>query len=252
MQPTNRIDAIYQQPGFLALQGTTIDVDKHRHRALQLLLPGPGGCEARVADQAFTTHQALLLNSQVAHGVASEEALILLADPACHLGKRLQQKLAGADFLLLDDTSPATPSLPSAPYTASESSIHGYLQALGLAGCTRLHLEPRITLLLEQVHRAFAEGRGDTINLAWALGQVPLSSSRFQHLFRAQLGMPWRAWLAWTRLLHAAELTMAGATLTEAAIAAGFSDSAHFSHTFKALFGITPARVTLPPAAPQG
>jgi AraC-like DNA-binding protein len=38
-----------------------------------------------------------------------------------------------------------------------------------------------------------------------------------------------------------------GGNLTEASIHAGFTDSAHFSHTFKAMFGNAPSTILLQP-----
>ena len=53
-------------------------------------------------------------------------------------------------------------------------------------------------------------------------------------------GLP--AWFfLWCRLRAAAEIAMRGSSLTEAAHAAGFADSAHLSRTFRSMFGIAPS-----------
>ena len=65
-----------------------------------------------------------------------------------------------------------------------------------------------------------------------------LSESRFSHLFTKETGLPFRTYVLWRRLMQAVERRAAGATLTEAAHQAGFSDSAHFSRTFLRMFGI--------------
>ena len=71
-------------------------------------------------------------------------------------------------------------------------------------------------------------------------GFVGLSAGRLGHLFHDQLGLPYPAWRRWTRLRHAIDQVRAGATLTQAAHAAGFADSAHLTRTCRAMFGITP------------
>ena len=70
---------------------------------------------------------------------------------------------------------------------------------------------------------------------------VGLSPGRTRHLFVQQTGLPFRTYLLWLRLNRAVELYAGGASLTEAAHAAGFSDSAHLSRTFHRMFGIAAA-----------
>jgi AraC-like DNA-binding protein len=68
-----------------------------------------------------------------------------------------------------------------------------------------------------------------------------LSVSRFQHLFREQVGVPFRRYRAWARMRIAIEAIVAGANFTAAAHAAGFSDQPHFNHDFRRTFGAPPS-----------
>jgi len=72
--------------------------------------------------------------------------------------------------------------------------------------------------------------------------RVYLSPSRFRHLFRRELGMSVQAYLRWQRLLVALRTSARGASLTAAAHAAGFADSAHLTRVFRATFGAQPSR----------
>jgi AraC family transcriptional regulator len=65
-----------------------------------------------------------------------------------------------------------------------------------------------------------------------------LSESRFSHLFVAEVGLPFRTYMLWQRLMRAVEGISAGTSLTAAAHNAGFADSAHFSRTFHRMFGL--------------
>ncbi len=229
--------------GCLAIRGTSVDAVGHTHRALQLIVP----IEAQeylldIAGTRQKDSRAALINSRTRHALQANDILVLLIDPACHLGKVLgKQLLNGRDHHFFAHARAAM----TANCTLDKALIDSILSALGLPVCRERHIEPRIQRLTELVLHMFKAGDGDQVNLDWAAAQVHLSRSRLQHVFRDQLDMPWRAWLLWQRLLHAALLAANGAPLTESAIAAGFSDAAHFSRTFKSTFGITPSAISL-------
>jgi AraC-like DNA-binding protein len=79
------------------------------------------------------------------------------------------------------------------------------------------------------------------IGLADAADLVGLSKARLRHLFVEQTGLPFRTYLLWLRLTKGLEAFAAGASLTDAAHDAGFADSAHFSRTFRRMFGTAAA-----------
>lgn len=79
--------------------------------------------------------------------------------------------------------------------------------------------------------------------LAQTAAQVHLSPGRLRHLFVAQTGTSYRAYLLWLRLLDAVRAFSAGASWTDAAHTAGFADSAHLSRTFKRMFGFSPVMI---------
>jgi AraC-like DNA-binding protein len=68
-----------------------------------------------------------------------------------------------------------------------------------------------------------------------------LSTSRFLHLFKAQMGIPLRRYRLWNRMGAAVSAFRDGVSLTEAAHAAGFASSAHFSAAFRDMFGMMPS-----------
>ena len=76
---------------------------------------------------------------------------------------------------------------------------------------------------------AIEESVGRSPTLARVAQEVHLSPSRLRHLLVEQTGAGFRAHVRWRRLLCVWTLVRAGASLTEAAHAAGFSDSAHLS-----------------------
>ena len=85
----------------------------------------------------------------------------------------------------------------------------------------------------------------ETIVILKALTEVAgvafLSPSRFRHLFAEQTGMGLRQYILWRRFVSVWEHRMNGASLAEAAHAAGFADSAHLARTSRRMIGIPPS-----------
>ncbi len=82
---------------------------------------------------------------------------------------------------------------------------------------------------------------GQAVTLAEVARAANLSPGRFRHLFVQETGMPLRTYVVWRRLLHVWTLVTQGETLSSAAHAAGFSDSAHLSRTARTMFGLPPS-----------
>jgi AraC-like DNA-binding protein len=65
-----------------------------------------------------------------------------------------------------------------------------------------------------------------------------------RHLFVEQTGLAYKTYVLWLRLVRALQVYAEGRNLTEAAHAAGFADSAHFSRAFKRNFGLPATTLT--------
>ncbi|MBB6343102.1 AraC-like DNA-binding protein [Pseudomonas fluvialis] len=73
--------------------------------------------------------------------------------------------------------------------------------------------------------------------------QAGLSVPRLTQLFRETLGISMRRYRQWHRLFVTTCGVARGQSLTHAAIEAGFTDSAHFSHTFRSIIGMKPSEM---------
>lgn len=90
-----------------------------------------------------------------------------------------------------------------------------------------------------------ATRREPRVSLSEAGAIAGLSAGRLRHLFVEETGLPFKTYVLWLRLMRAVEVIAAGASLTEAAHAACFSDLAHFSRTFRRMFGVSPAAIAI-------
>lgn len=106
-------------------------------------------------------------------------------------------------------------------------------------GFESLPADERITSIVASLLREPAL-ESETARLAARAG---LSVSRFQHLFKATTGVPVRRFRLWARMRHAIAMSVAGATITHAALEAGFSSPAHFASAFREMFGMAPTQL---------
>jgi AraC-like DNA-binding protein len=100
-------------------------------------------------------------------------------------------------------------------------------------------VDPRIAAAVKRLR----DNPGDRPSLAEVARGAGLSASRFRHLFVAATGVPYRRFLIWTGMGEAMRAARAGVDLTTAAHQGGFSSSAHFSSTFRQMFGLAPSEL---------
>jgi AraC-like DNA-binding protein len=101
------------------------------------------------------------------------------------------------------------------------------------------NLNPRVKQALQVIH----ETSGRELTLEFIARHVFLSESRISHLFKREVGIPIQRYLLWYKLAQAAFNIGKGLSLTDAAEEAGFADSAHFSRSFRVMFGVTPSQI---------
>ncbi|MBW0433531.1 helix-turn-helix transcriptional regulator [Leptospira yasudae] len=102
-------------------------------------------------------------------------------------------------------------------------------------------LEKAIDERIQKIAQRIRTEMPDSIRMKEIGKDFSVSEDRLIRLFKENLGIPLRRYLLWVRILEAAKLLKDGKSITEAAHAAGFSDSAHFTRTFKENFGFVPS-----------
>ncbi len=218
----------------------------HAHHSYQLVVALQG---ALVLDDEsgmrFSGSAALIppgARHAVAAGCAASVLLHLMPEEPAGRGLRALQLEAadapgwGRSGVALQALLPL--ALPTR-WDQAEALAQRMLQTLGAGSVRPLPVHPAITRLLRELPQLLDE---DVRTPALA-ARVGLSAGRLSHLFGAEVGLPLRPYVLWLRLQRAAERLQAGATLTDAAHAAGFSDSAHLSHVFRRTFGLAPSEV---------
>jgi len=97
-------------------------------------------------------------------------------------------------------------------------------------------IDPRIASVLEDIRNdpSLATTAQDCANA------VGLSFSRFLHLFKAEVGTPFRSLRTWKRARSLLHHVTRDTNLVHVALDTGYPDSTHFSHSIRHVYGLKP------------
>ncbi|MEW6348029.1 MAG: AraC family transcriptional regulator [Thermodesulfobacteriota bacterium] len=233
-------------PGCALLLGTVDDASPHSHHALQVAIAINGTFVLETPTKRCECGSAVIAPNQLHRFLGGgKQQLIILLDAESAVAQRIQSAMCEAspvgefDIKILepfiDDLSASFGELPDC--RAMGDLSQRILSALARGVSMPRTSDPRIQSALDFMKRQ-PELRARLEVVAEA---VALSEGRLVHLFREQVGIPMRRYLLWLRLIRAIDNLFDHVSLTTAAHNAGFADSAHFTRTFRRMFGITPS-----------
>jgi AraC-like DNA-binding protein len=227
--------------------GAASDTTPHLHHAIQIcvalsgrirLRPGPGSRWRRHGGAVIRSHQRHQLDG------SGREVVIAYLEPESQEGRRLAvedspiRAIAPATAEAIRATAAAALSSDVSQKTATRL-FEEILTRLGAGPERRGALDDRVRQVLLAVREDPAR-RWRVAEMAEAAG---LPSRRFREIFAFQVGLSCRQYLLWTRLDSTLRELARGASLTEAALAAGFADAAHLTRTFRRMVGIPPSAI---------
>lgn len=239
----NELPAIrlYLWPHRFLYLGPGMDAGMHHHHAAQLCVGLDGPLRLRsAAEMKWDENQAFYVPPDEPHefiATATSTAIIYV-------------EAESAEFAALQGTAAIRAADPGSSViealqqlaAAGGSVEHANTVCLAWMGLTeaaqqRCMLDPRIVDSLALIRARLDQ----PMHLSALAAALSMSPSWLSHQFTEQVGMPLRRYVLWQRLWRAVELALKGNTLTEAAHAAGFSDSSHLSRTFRRTFGVAPS-----------
>lgn len=223
--------------------------DLHAHHAVQIVIGLGGQFRLWLADEELSA-PCVAVAPDAPHSFDAQGAYaILFVEPESRAGRAIiastfkdgdLRALPPSSFEGLDAQLAALGRTP--PPMAEELAELGQALVEGLA---RGEAHGPIDARIRDVVRWVARDQDEPIILEAAARVARLSPSRFSHLFVEQTGLSFKTYLLWVRLTRAVGLMTEGLSLTAVAHEAGFSDSAHFSRTFRRMFGVAPANLKL-------
>lgn len=226
--------------------------ERHTHHAHQIALALEGEFRFRTTRSApWGAYQAVIVASHCAHEFELDGIAVahLFVEPESLEGRALARRFPPLAVSALPpaEARQASDALLRAvregaddyALKATARAAVAQLAATGVVDPATRQVDARIARALEFV----AAKVRTAVSLSEAAEAAALSPSRFRHLFVQETGSSFRAYLLWLRLNLAIEAATAGASWTEAAHAAGFSDSSHLTRTHKRMFGIEPTAI---------
>ncbi len=235
--------------GIALFIGNLRDNSTHRHHAIQLCI---------ALDKPFLLihesksglYHTYIIASDTFHQFQSDEGrnILLLIEPESTEGRHLssiynvKSPLACLESLMdplqMDQLTRLAGDGQLTCDMAKKISTH-ILSTLGFVKIEPVVNDSRIqkALILMQ------EMETKKISTKALAAELAISETRLIHLFKNNIGIPIRPYLRWLRLIEAVKHIISGISLTEAAHASGFADSAHLSRTFRLMFGFSPSDI---------
>jgi AraC-like DNA-binding protein len=233
--------------GSLWVSRATGATGSHAHHAMQITLAPEHPVRLRgEADPEWRQGRAFIVMPHARHqfdGCGRDVAMVFV-EPETAVGRALMSRYGDSALAAIPEDAVVEMAcflLQGLDGKASDEALVAAAKRIveRLAGEIPMAptVDPRIVTALGWMRERLAS----PIALAQAAAAVHLSPSRFRHLFVAQTGISFRAYLLWARVGTAMVSAMAGVSWTAAAQDAGFADSAHFSRTCRRMFGIAPS-----------
>jgi AraC-like DNA-binding protein len=232
--------------GFLAIGKSDWGViPPHSHHAIQIVIGIDQDMAIKGAGGHWRPGRGIIVRHDVEHSYDGKGALgaMIFVDPESYEGAWLQTALT-EDITVVPDTrsgvcAAALSTFVEKPFESMEIGdlIRHCVLALCAGAPPSRRLDDRVTKVLTAIQAA------DDLRLSIedAAAVAFLSPSRFAHLFKQQVGLPFRRYMLWRKLTRAMLAIGKERTIAAAAHASDFADAAHLTRTFYQMFGIPPS-----------
>jgi AraC family transcriptional regulator len=220
-------------------------VPPHAHHAIQIALAIDGAVSLQGGRGDWRTGRGFIVRADAVHSYKPNGSLVAMTfvDPESAEGAWLSSSLR-ADITLVPEARlaacvPELKRLVDQPFESMgiPELIRHCVHALCAGVPPSRRMDERVTRVLAAI-RGSDELR---ISIDDAAAMAFLSPSRFAHLFKQQVGLPFRRYMLWRKLTRAMLVIGRAQTISTAAHEADFSDAAHLTRTFYQMIGLAPS-----------
>ena len=231
-------------PAALFLWGPGSWADLHKHHCVQLVMALSGTIRFRERQrQRWTRCDAVLVRPDARHEVDARGTNVMIAfvDPESELGAALSARPGSHVAPIPAATVAEWRAQLGKPASITAARVEPWVTQTLLRERRSQSIDHRVKRVLRALPNKLAQA--EVVSLDALAASVKLSPSRFLHLFTTSVGVPLRPYVLWLRLQCGARELARGTSVADAAFAAGFSDAAHFTRTFRRMIGATPSQV---------
>lgn len=220
-------------------------VPPHAHHAIQIAMAIDGEVAIQGERGDWRPGRGFIVRADAVHSYQPRGSLVamIFVDPESTEGAWLSTSLRQAITLVpearLDRCLLELKRLVDQPFESMgvPELIKHCVQALCAGVPPSRRLDDRVTRVLAAI-RSSDQLR---ISIDEAAAMAFLSPSRFAHLFKQQVGLPFRRYMLWRKLTRAMLIIGREQTISTAAHEADFSDAAHLTRTFYQMVGLPPS-----------
>jgi AraC family transcriptional regulator len=231
--------------GFLLAASAQGVVPSHAHHAIQIVIAIEGRVAICGKHDGWRECRGLVVRPDAEHSFDCNGALgvMVFVDPesseGAWLSGTLRQDITIVPDVPLDAIVPEVRALAERPDEIADVAALVRRCVFGLRPglAPRRRFDPRVTTVLEAI-RASDDLR---MSLDNAADLACLSPTRFAHLFKEQVGLPFSRYMLWRKLTRAMVAVASERTIAAAAHAADFADAAHLTRTFYRMVGMAPS-----------
>ena len=227
---------LYEANNYILIDTDTIQPTMHSHMAAHIIVSF--GDKIKVNSEKMEYEgQGILIPSGVSHVVDTkgQRALVFLYDNTTAVATQIKEtQLLSADVCkaIVKEYIESNISDSTRNYLHFEETV---LHQLGIHETKCTIMDERIQSAIKYMHSMVSK----KLTCKEVADFVHLSEGRFSHLFKEQVGMTFASYLIYKRIMYVYMQIIQGKSITDAAIEAGFSSSAHFADVNRRVFGLT-------------
>lgn len=232
---------LYEAGDHILISAGYTDPAEHRHMAAQIILSMKEEIMVTAEGKEYVC-RGVMLPSGVLHRVETKgnPVLVFLYDSATNVAMGIS-RVECLSAKVCDEIAAVFREFEKTEteeaYAVFEKS---FLHHIGMGDSTCCVTDERVVDAITYIRKNLSE----KLLCQKVAASVFLSEGRFSHLFREQTGMSFASYLIYQRIMYVYGEILQGKSITDAAVAAGFSSSAHFADVNRRVFGLSAGNIT--------